>query len=180
MYEEVRADVEMSRPDRFVSVGSLNRNPIGRSHEPPPSLGRMVSGLSRKTGIDLEKEPDRYGSVASSEAHHVRNRLFDDVSKLKSMMEEKMKEVAHLERTIETHAKTTAMQKEQEAEKFAQARVREVGDLEKSAEGAANDEIQRVETKQLEAVAIAEDNVDTAAQRLKDEISLLRTLGRES
>ena len=179
MYEEIRMDIENNRPDRFVSTGALSRRPMTTNPGPPLALGRQVSGLSKKAFGDIEKEAAMYGSMASSEANHVRSQLGDNVSRMKSRLEEKMREIADIEKEIETHGRRTVLLKEKDAERFAEDKVMQVSELERDAESTARDEFTSVSRREHEAVARAEEMVESAAQRLRDEITLTNPSGQQ-
>lgn len=143
MFEEVRADVEANQPDRFIGTGSLsNRRPVV---PPGPSIAgahirRISSTMSeplkekasdmRHTFDSIDKEVEVLGATTGSQAHNFRMHLVDDIGQLKNVVQEKMREVAQLERQIVEHGKKFLERKEGEV----QDKVKEVDELEKTLE----------------------------------------------
>ena len=180
MFEEVRADVELNQPDRFVSVGNIGKRPVTVAPGPALSGGneqsriedrmhRMESGLSdgfsrlkEKVG-GIEKDIERYGSAASSEVHNVRNQVADDVGRLKNRLQERMAEIAQIERELSYQSQKMAESKEAEFDKKAEHTIREVGEREREIESSGRDAAERtareVEVVTADAVRDAEGRI---------------------
>lgn len=151
MYEEVKADIEANTPDRFVGSSGLGAR--SSTMGPSPALAAaqssagagtissVIGGLrdARNKVEDMAKDID--GSVASSEINRARGRLADDVSVLKSKLQQKLKEVEELEKGVEdevtTQAKMVIRVGEKEAYDLGESGRKELADMEKDVEEAA-------------------------------------------
>ncbi len=150
MYEAVKADVEASQPDRFVSsTGGLKVSSITSSE---PALGKDtesdIAGLDGLIG-GLQRTRSRVeglaktGSAASSDLNRVRSRLVDDADVLKSKLASKIKEVEEFKQGVTTaaavEAKKVMLVSEHEAGRIVEDRAKQVGDMEKDIESSVTD-----------------------------------------
>ena len=194
MYEEVKGDIEANSPDRFVAIGNLR--PRSPPVNPAPALGlaelsgnkvsqnangrlyRLATGLSDETHNikgkasslgkelgDVEEDIEGHGHVAASRV--LSSRLED----LKSIVEEKLRDIRHLERQIGSHVRDGVDPTEQHAGQLEKgvesgtSRVVEGGERDLEAQsGHKIDSTNRTET---EVARIGEEAIDSATKREK-------------
>ena len=128
---------------------------------------KSKAGAIHKEMGDVEKEADRYGSGSSSDLQDGHPQLMDNMSRPKAKAEEKLKEVAQLEREIQTQSRRAVAQKEKQAEVFVGEKVQEITELEKGLENKGQMDVERQEHQ---TTAKAEKIVDAAAERLKENV----------
>lgn len=187
MFENVREDIEANRPDRFVGMGGqktvhLSAGQPGREGDNPSGLWKSNTnvGLQRAdTGLSegflkmKEKISDLkdVGSATTSEAHHLRSTLNDDLLNLKSQLRQKMSEIERLERDVEAESQRAFQAKHAELSRRAENKVTEMADLEKEIESYGRQEVEKkehdIEVKATDAAADASGRIQ-ATLELKD------------
>ncbi|EME42528.1 hypothetical protein DOTSEDRAFT_175662 [Dothistroma septosporum NZE10] len=101
MYDDVRADVELNTPDRFVSVRGLGRDgPLMISQ--PGALSRPPAALSTdsylKYGRNWLNEKETEVNTAVNKAQNQAQGMFSNIGRLEEVLDDKIKDIAHMEK----------------------------------------------------------------------------------
>lgn len=135
MYEMVKADIESNRPDRYVSVGALSKGPITQT--PGPSLTRPQPSFSTESFRKGWSEKEKEAGVAVNKAQGTANNLFSNMAHLKDVLEDKVKELGHMEKEMENQGHKMVDEKKHGIVDQIQSAVKDVANLGKEIEAKA-------------------------------------------
>lgn len=173
MYEIVKVDIESNRPDRFVSVSAMSKGPMTQA--PGPSLTRPQPSFStesfRQGWLDKEKEAGAAVNKAQGTASH----LFSNMSHLKDVFEDKVKEIGHMEKEIESEGHRLADEKKHGFMDQMHSAAKEVAhlgkEIETKAKAAATETIAEKEHDAENAMSRASEAARTTTAQQRDNLT---------
>ncbi|KJX96278.1 hypothetical protein TI39_contig684g00003 [Zymoseptoria brevis] len=162
MYDTLRADIEANRPDRFVSVTQLGR-PVAVQPHPTLSADMMSKRWNEKEAEAEETIHKVQGTVSN---------LMADARGLKSIVEEKLKDISHMEKDMETTGRRMVNDKKQELNKQLNATVRDVEalgqDLQHTARAAISEQVTAGQGPARNMITRAQSGVNNAVSHHAD------------
>ena len=162
MYDEVRADVELNTPDRFVSVRGIGRDgPLTISQ--PGALSRPPVAFNPDTYVNNGKnwlnEKETQVNTTANKAQSQAHGMFANLGHLKEVLEDKVKDIAHMEKEIESNGRNMVNEQKHGILSQIQSAVKEVQhlgqEIEKKATEAAHE-------KELEARHVVDQSQEAA------------------
>lgn len=151
MYDDVRADVELNTPDRFVSVRGIGRNGPLTISQPgalsqPPVAFNPDSYISN--GKSWLNEKETLANTAAIKVQGQAQGMFANLGHLKEVLEDKVKDIAHMEKEIESNGRNMVHEKKHSILGQIQSAVKEVQHLGQEIEQKAKE---AAHEKELEA-----------------------------
>ncbi|KAF2173483.1 hypothetical protein M409DRAFT_15764 [Zasmidium cellare ATCC 36951] len=166
MYEIVKADIESNRPDRFVSVSAMGKMPI--TQNPGPSLARPQPSFSTESFRKAWSEKEKEAGMTVNKAQGTAANLFSNVTHLKDVLEDKVKEIGHMEKEMETKGHQMVDEKKHGMFGQIQSAVKEVAHLGKEIEAKAKAAATEKEMEVEQGMSRAAEGVRSTAAQQRD------------